>query len=155
MKYLRFVWEWKFRRFFQSPLPKELSQNLPTAKHPNELFSYPAAALGWGVRQMGHQGLLPLNLVLFAFGFLLLLADDYIQLHATSQIVMGLAIISGWVYLIGKFDAWRVQDCKALLKCLYILSAVFIPGSFFIMYFFLIFFENIDAYQIWGGISID
>ena len=53
--------------------------------------------------------------------------------------------------MILKFDAWKVQDDKNILKLMYIGGMNFFGGYASITYIFLIIYENIVAYSAWGG----
>jgi len=81
----------------------------------------------------------------------LVIADNYIHTHTMSFIVHIICVVIVCTFLVLKFDAWKVNDNKSILKLMYIFSMSVSGGNASLTYIFLIVFENIVAYGSWGG----
>lgn len=147
MKNLLYIFKWNFIRFFSKSNDNEwLSENTSTDN------SFCAKAITAIVKRKGAKWLLPVNLTLFLLGLFFVVADDYIQAHTLSFVIHIICIALVCIFMILKFDAWKVNDNKNILKLMYIFCMSITGGYASLTYIFLIIYENIIAYGSWGGI---
>lgn len=145
MKDLFFIFKWNFKRFFSKSSTQEWLSESTSIEN-----SFCANSIIATVKKEGVKWLLPINLTLFLLGLFLVIADDYIQVHALSFVVRFICIAVSCVFMILKFDAWRLNNDKNLLKLMYIFCMGVTGGYASLTYIFLIIYENIVAYGSWG-----
>lgn len=141
------VFKWNFKRFFVTDIYDE-----PLGSHTRACSSFCAGAISSAVKSSGKRLLIPVNITLFLLGMLLLAADDLVQVYTTPLALRIIGISASLLFLILKFDIWRLRDERNILKLAYIIC-MSLGGAYTTMtYFFLVIYENIIAYGIWGGI---
>ncbi len=146
---MKFFWQilkWNFKRFFRYP------KNLMDDDFIFKGESYNANVIAYTVRRCGKRWLLPVNIALFILGFLFLILGDVLQLCIESSMIHILFIILSFFYFILKFDAWKINHFSCFLKLCYIILSSFITGLITLTYFFLVVFENMEAYSFWRGV---
>lgn len=141
---------WSVARFFLS-IAKSAPPT-PLVQYGDRCGSFCADAISGVVESRGRRWLLPANIALFTLGLLALCADDYLLAHTLSCSFRLLGIALACLFMTLHFDAWRVRDPKNLLKLLYIIISGLGGACTSLTYFFLVIYENIIAYRIWGGI---
>ncbi len=140
------IMKWNIKRFFRYP-EKLLEENFILKGE-----SYNANVIAFTVRRRGKRWVLPVNIALFIFGLLFFILDDILQLYVESSIIHILFIVLSSFYFILKFDAWRINHFPCFLKLGYIILSGFVTGLFTFTYFFLVIFENMEAYSLWRGV---
>lgn len=146
MKYLLHVFIWNFKRYFTKQKSDIIYSDMNYQKQ-----SFCACAIGSTVKKNGDKWLIPINLTLFLLGLLFVIVDDYIQSHTTNTIQF-ICMLVACIYFIFKFDVWKRSDSRSILKLLFVFSSFISGGLTTIAYIFLVIYENIIAYGIWGGI---
>lgn len=146
MKELFHIFKWNYKRFFSNRKETEWLE-----EHYSENHSYCTNAISSILKKHGKRWLLPVNITLFLLGLLFLIAGDFLQACTQSFWLSFSSIVVACIFMILKFDAWKVQEDKSILKLMYIGGMNFFGGYASITYIFLIIYENIVAYSAWGG----
>lgn len=140
------VFKWNFKRFFVTDIAE------PIGSYSGACGSFCAGAISSTVAGSGKKLLVPVNVTLFLFGLILLVIDDTVQAYTTPIALRVIGISAASLFLILKFDVWRIRDARNIAKLIYIVC-MSLGGAYSTMtYFFLVIYENIIAYGIWGGI---
>lgn len=140
------ILRWSVARFLSPDEPPRL-----IARYGGECGSFCADVISGLVQSRGRGWLIPANLTLFTLGLVALFADDYVLAHTLSLSIRLIGIALACFFLILKFDAWRMRDARSLLKLLYIICTGIGGAYITLTYFFLMIYENIIAYRVWGG----
>jgi len=144
MKDLMNIFKWNYKRFFcpgKSPWTETHCANQ----------SYCANAISSMLQKHGKGWLLPVNIVLFLLGLIFLIADDALLANSQSAVLSITGIALACVFMVLKFDAWKLKNEKNILKLMYIVSMAFCGGYAALTYIFLILYENIVACTAAGG----
>ena len=93
-----------------------------------------------------------LNIALFSGGFIILTltncAEHFYKGFLFTVLIHALELI----YLIVKFDIYKLKIKESPLKLMYIFTASFMNTNILTIYYFLIIFENISSFCILEGI---
>ncbi|MBQ2967395.1 MAG: hypothetical protein IJE10_04635, partial [Clostridia bacterium] len=115
MKELFHIFKWNYKRFFSNRKETEWLE-----EHYSENHSYCTNAISSILKKHGKRWLLPVNITLFLLGLLFLIAGDFLQACTQSFWLSFSSIVVACIFMILKFDAWKVQDDKNILKLMYI-----------------------------------